>query len=677
MASAVPLLEVRDLRTCFDSEQGEVRAVDGVSFDIGRGETLAVVGESGSGKSVTSLSIMRLISGSGRIAGGSILLNGDNLLAKSEAQMRRIRGNDISMIFQEPMTSLNPVFTVGSQIAETIALHKRVGSAAARRQAIEMLELVGIPEPARRFGVFPHQMSGGMRQRVMIAMALSCSPKLLIADEPTTALDVTIQAQILDLMRRLQNELGMSILFITHDLGVVAEVADRVVVMYAGRAVEAASVAELFANPRMPYTIGLLNSVPRVDRAAHRQQRLRAIPGNVPNPTDLPSGCAFHPRCRFAVGACGQEVPRLEDTGNGHMARCLRSSEIASIVPAPGDAKIVSAKGAETAETNIAATASRLLEVKDLSVSFPIRGGLVSRVVARVQAVCDISFDIAAGEVVGLVGESGSGKTTAGQALVRLVEPTGGKVMFDGIDVGGLDRSGLRDLRRRMQIIFQDPFASLNPRMTVEEIVGEAFAIHKLERGPNRRSRIAEILQSVGLSPDHMRRYPHEFSGGQRQRIGIARALAVRPQFIVADEPVSALDVSIQAQVVNLLQDLKERLGLTLLFIAHDLGVVEYLCDRVIVMYLGRIMEVAPARRLYGSPTHPYTEALLSGVPIPDPMLKRQRIILDGDIPSPIEPPSGCVFRTRCRLATAECAEVIPPLKEIGPGHLSACIKRP
>ncbi len=674
MASAAPLLEVRDLKTCFDSEQGEVRAVDGVSFHIGRGETLAIVGESGSGKSVTSLSIMRLITGSGRIAGGSILLNGDNLLAKSEAGMRRIRGNDISMIFQEPMTSLNPVFTVGNQIAETIALHKRIGAAAARRQSIEMLELVGIPEPARRFNAFPHQMSGGMRQRVMIAMALSCSPKLLIADEPTTALDVTIQAQILDLMRRLQKEFGMSILFITHDLGVVAEVADRVVVMYAGRAVETATVTDLFENPRMPYTIGLLNSVPRVDREAFRQQRLRAIPGNVPNPIDLPSGCAFHPRCRFAVEACGREVPRLEDTGNGHMARCLRSSEIALIVSAPHDAWTVQATGAGTGP---AATAKRLLEVKNLSVSFPIRGGLASRVIGRVQAVCDISFDIAAGEVVGLVGESGSGKTTAGQALLRLVEPTGGKVMFDGIDVGALDRSGLRDLRRRMQIIFQDPFASLNPRMTVEEIVGEAFVIHKLERGPNRRARIAEILQSVGLSSDHMRRYPHEFSGGQRQRIGIARALAVRPQFIVADEPVSALDVSIQAQVVNLLQDLKQQLGLTLLFIAHDLGVVEYLCDRVIVMYLGRIMEVAPARRLYASPAHPYTEALLSGVPIPDPMVKRQRIILDGDIPSPINPPSGCVFRTRCRLATAECAEVIPPLKEVGPGHLSACINRP
>ena len=667
MAVTAPLLEVIDLKTFFDGELGEVRAVDGVSFHIGWGETLAMVGESGSGKSVTGLSIMRLLDGTGRITGGSILLNGENLLAKPEAEMRRIRGNAISMIFQEPMTSLNPVFTVGDQIAETIALHKRVGSVAAKSQAIEMLDLVGIPEPAKRFDLFPHHMSGGMRQRVMIAMALSCSPKLLIADEPTTALDVTIQAQILDLMRRLQKELGMSILFITHDLGVVAEVADRVVVMYAGRAVEQAPVAEIFAHPLMPYTIGLLESVPRVDRSAHRQQRLRAIPGNIPNPAELPKGCAFHPRCRFAIAACRRDAPPLEDSGKGHSTRCLRSSEMPVLLANERDAApapIVAGMAGP------AATSRRLLEVKGLSVSFPTSGG-------RVQAVSNISFDIGAGEVVGLVGESGSGKTTVGQAILRLVEPTGGKVIFDGIDIAGLDRSGLRGLRRRMQIIFQDPFASLNPRMTVEEIVGEAFAIHKLESGAKRRARIVEILESVGLSSDHMRRYPHEFSGGQRQRIGIARALAVKPQFIVADEPVSALDVSIQAQVVNLLQDLKQQLGLTLLFIAHDLGVVEYLCDRVIVMYLGRIMEIAPARRLYANPTHPYTEALLSGVPIPDPSVKRQRIILEGEIPSPVNPPSGCVFRTRCRLATAECAKVIPPLKELEPGHFCACIKRP
>jgi peptide/nickel transport system ATP-binding protein len=674
MARAERLLEIHDLSTHFDTENGAVAAVDGVSFHVDRGETLAVVGESGSGKSVMSLSIMRLIAWPGHISGGSVRWLGENLLAKSQREMRWIRGNEISMIFQEPMTSLNPVFTIGNQIAETIVLHQKTSAVNARRRTIDMLDLVGIPEPEKRFDSYPHQMSGGMRQRVMIAMALSCNPKLLIADEPTTALDVTIQAQILDLMRKLQKDIGMSLLFITHDLGVVAEVADRVVVMYAGRVVEQAPVAAIFARPRMPYTMGLLGSVPRVDKAVLRQQRLRAIAGNVPNPGNLPQGCAFHPRCRFALDACTREQPMLQDAGDGHMVRCRRASELAAATIAESD---VGVREATTTTTTQGSGGGILLQVNKLRVEFPIRGGIFARVVSSVKAVQDISFDIATGEVVGLVGESGSGKTTAGQAILRLIKPTGGEVRFGGVDVGRLTRVELRELRRKMQIIFQDPFASLNPRMTVAEIVGESFAIHKLARGKARRQAVASLLESVGLAADHMDRYPHEFSGGQRQRIGIARALAVGPQFIVADEPVSALDVSIQAQVVNLLQDLKQQLGLTLLFIAHDLGVVEYLCNRVIVMYLGRIMEIAPAKMLYANPAHPYTEALLSGVPIPDPTVKRHRIILEGDIPSPINPPSGCVFRTRCSIAVADCAHIVPPLVEVRPGHLSACIRRP
>jgi peptide/nickel transport system ATP-binding protein len=672
MARDERLLEIRNLKTYFDTEAGVVKAVDGVSFHITRGETLAVVGESGSGKSVMSLSIMQLAQ-PGRFAGGQILLQGEDLLKKTEREMRRIRGNDVSMIFQEPMTSLNPVFTIGDQIAETISLHQRQSRSRAMRLAIEMLELVGIPEPARRATTYPHQMSGGMRQRAMIAMALSCGPKLLIADEPTTALDVTIQAQILDLMRKLQNDIGMSILFITHDLGVVAEVADRVVVMYAGQAVEEASVEAVFARPRMPYTIGLLESVPRVDRVATRQERLRGIPGNVPDSLALPQGCPFHPRCRFAVAACRLERPQLEDTGGGHMSRCLRWNDLGP--QAERIAPIV-ARGAVSARRSAEPT-RLLVEVKNLRAYFPIRGGVFSRVVANVKAVQDISFSVAEGEVLGLVGESGSGKTTAGRVIVGLIAPTSGEVLFEGADVTAATRTRQRELKKEMQIIFQDPFASLDPRMTVGQTIGEALDIHRLARGKAKRERVAGLLERVGMSPDHMRRYPHEFSGGQRQRIGIARALAVQPKFIVADEPVSALDVSIQAQVVNLLQDLKDELGLTLLFIAHDLGVVEYLSDRVVVMYLGKIMEIAPAKQLYGNPVHPYTEALLSGVPIPDPTIRRKRILLQGDIPSPINPPSGCVFRTRCPIAVPDCARVVPPLEEVAPGHLKACIRRP
>ncbi len=671
MASAQRLLEVDDLKTYFDTDAGAVKAVDGVSFHLDRGETLAVVGESGSGKSVMSMSIMQLIAAPpGRFAGGRIVFDGQDLLTKSEREMRRIRGNDISMIFQEPMTSLNPVYTVGNQIAETIILHQGKSRPQAMRAAIEMLELVGIPEPARRAANFPHEMSGGMRQRAMIAMALACGPKLLIADEPTTALDVTIQAQILDLMRRLQKETGMSMLFITHDLGVVAEIADRVLVMYAGQAVEEADVGTIFAKPRMPYTMGLLDSVPRVDKAAAHRRRLRAIPGNVPNPAALPGGCAFHPRCRFAIARCGNEKPPLHDTGGGHMARCWRWNDL--------EAGVVAAESRAPARADAATGGRRvLLEVKDLRAHFPVRGGVFARAVASVKAVQDISFTVDEGEVVGLVGESGSGKTTAGRAILRLIEPTGGQVLFRGKDITKASKAERREFSKEMQIIFQDPYASLNPRMTVGDAIGEALDIHRLARGKARRARVAELLGRVGLSPDYMDRYPHEFSGGQRQRIGIARALAVDPKFIVADEPVSALDVSIQAQVVNLLQDLKDELGLTLLFIAHDLSVVEYLSDRVIVMYLGKIMEIASARELYANPIHPYTEALLSGAPVPDPTLRRERILLKGEIPSPLNPPSGCVFRTRCALAAEECAHVVPPLEEVRPGHFKACIRRP
>lgn len=545
------ILDIRNLKVYFDTDDGVVKAVDDISFHINRGETLAVVGESGSGKSVTSLATMRLVaSPPGRIAGGEILFQGEDLLKKSEREMRRIRGNDISMIFQEPMTSLNPVYTVGDQIAEAIVLHQKKTKAQAMKQAVEMLELVELPEPQKRVKYYPHQMSGGQRQRVMIAMALSCNPKLLIADEPTTALDVIIQAQILDLMKKLQDEIGASVMFITHDLGVVAEIADRVIVMQHGKIVEQGTAKKVFTEPEHPYTIRLLGAVPRIDESK----------------------------------------------------------------PAP-DAKIEK---------------ENLLEVRNLRKWFPIKGGVLNRTVGHVKAVNDISFDIKRGEVLGLVGESGSGKTTAGRAILRLIEPTGGQVIFDGTDVTKLPAAEMRAYRRRMQIIFQDPYASLNPRMSIGDILSEPLVIHKLFKNKKERDqRVAELLETVQLDPAMASRYPHEFSGGQRQRVGIARALAVEPDFIVADECVSALDVSIQADVLELIKDLRERLGLTLLFISHDLAVVEDVSDRVAVMYHGDIVEISDAHTIYRNPQDDYTKALLSAVPIPDPNIERIRVPWD------------------------------------------------
>ncbi len=678
MTPARPLLEVNDLKTYFKTDEGIAKAVDGVSFRLDSGETLGVVGESGSGKSVTSLSIMRLLPRSGWIAGGEILFDGEDLSRKPVNEMREIRGNDIAMIFQEPMTSLNPVYTVGNQISEAIMLHQRKGRREAMKLAVEMLDLVGIPEARKRCQSYPHQLSGGMRQRVMIATALSCNPKLLIADEPTTALDVSIQAQIIELMKRLQRELGMAMLYITHDLAVVSSLADRIMVMYGGRAVEVAKAEFLYSGAKMPYTLGLLRSVPRVDQAGVKGARLRTIPGTVPSAMHLPSGCAFHPRCAFAKEICTEDVPRLEDTGEGHMVRCVRWKEVRNESNGE-DVDVVDV----THATNRADEDENepgddfLLRLNDLRTHFPIKRGLLSREVGRIRAVDGVSIDIRPGEVVGLVGESGSGKTTTGRSILQLVDNVSGSIKFDGTELNELTRKEMRPHRKDLQIIFQDPFSSLNPRMTIGEIVGEGMEIHRIARGKEKKERVAVLLERVGLSRDHLGSYPHEFSGGQRQRIAIARALAVEPRLIVADEPVSALDVSIQAQIINLLLDLKEEFGLTLLFIAHDLGVIQFVSDRVVVMYLGKIMETAPSRELYLRPVHPYTESLLAAVPTLDPERKRNVPILQGDIPSPIDPPSGCVFRTRCPIATDRCAVEVPALESIGREHLKACLHRP
>ncbi|MEJ2167812.1 MAG: ABC transporter ATP-binding protein [Desulfobacterales bacterium] len=674
---ARPLLEVKDLKTCFNTEYGQVIAVDGISFSLNKGETLGMVGESGCGKSVASLSIIRLIQyPPGRIMGGSVIFENDDLLTKSEARMRRIRGNQISMIFQEPMTSLNPLFTIGDQIMEVIMLHQRMKRPQARQKAVDILKMVGIPSPESRVNEYPHQMSGGMRQRVMIAMALACNPKLLIADEPTTALDVTIQAQILELIKKLKDELGMAVILITHDLGVVADVADKVAVMYAGKIVESAKTSTIFKNPRHPYTIGLLQSIPKLNE---QREKLQTIEGAVPNPHRMPPGCRFHPRCIYRMDICLKSEPILTNLGEGHSVACWYA-QAATSQPAEKRAVVAQvlrapAKTDPKSKKTSHPDGEILLDVKNLVKHFPVGKRLSSiRRGGSVRAVDGLSFFIKREETLGLVGESGCGKSTTGRLISRLIEKTSGDITFNGVDISKLGRKELRTLKKSMQMIFQDPYASLNPRMTIGEIIGEPLKIHRVaENGTTLKKRVIDILEVVGLSAHHFGRYPHEFSGGQRQRIGVARALALNPQLIICDEPVSALDVSIQAQIINLLKDLQAEFGLTYLFIAHDLSVIQHMSDRVAVMYLGKIVELADKSHLYDAPLHPYTMALLSAIPIPDPELRQKRIILEGDVPSPINPPMGCRFNTRCRYAERACTSQDPPLTDVGGAHYVAC----
>ncbi len=659
------LLRVRDLKTHFFSEGTVVRAVDGISYDVRRGEVLGVVGESGSGKSVSGLSLMRLIdSPPGKIIDGSIEFDGQDVLQLTDREMRRVRGNKISMIFQEPLTSLNPVYTIGNQMAEPLTLHQGMSTNQAWERAEEMLRLVGVPSPGERLKDYPHQLSGGMRQRVMIGMALSCNPQLLIADEPTTALDVSIQAQILELMRELQRDLGTSMIFITHDLGVVSEMCDRVNVMYGGRIVEQADVGRLFDRPSHPYTWGLLDCLPRFEDALG--SRLTPIVGQPPNLAHLPVGCKFAPRCPYAWEKCVSEEPPLFDLGEGQLSRCwLHDTDQAG----NGARVIHERKITETVERD----AAPLLQVRGLKTYFPIRKGLLQRKIGDVQAVDGIDFDVLRGETVGLVGESGCGKSTAGRSIIRLIDSTSGSITYDGTDITELSERQLRPFRRKMQIVFQDPFSSLNPRRTVGAIVGQPLLIHGLANRKTVGGKVNEILERVGLNKAHANRYPHEFSGGQRQRIGIARAIAAEPDFIVADEPVSALDVSIQAQIINLMEDLQAELGLSYIFIAHDLSVVRAVSDRIAVMYLGRIVELAENSAFYDNPLHPYTQSLISAVPVIDPAMRKQRIVLQGDVPSPINPPSGCRFHTRCPYRFEPCDKVDPQMLTTPEGHQVAC----
>ena len=679
-----PILQVDNLTVSFPSEAGPVRAVRGVSFAVSAGEVLGIVGESGSGKSVSALATMGLLPAQAEVA-GSIRFRGEELLGRSDPELARIRGKRIAMVFQDPLSALTPIFTVGDQVAEALRIHNReLGKEAAARRAVELLDVVGIPRADERARAFPHEFSGGMRQRVVIAMAIANDPDLIIADEPTTALDVTVQAQVLDVLRTARQLTGAGLILITHDLGVVAGVADRVQVMYAGRVVETAPVDDIFAGPRMPYTLGLLGSIPRLD--ADRRQPLVPIEGQPPSMVDLDPGCPFVPRCPLATDDCRAEEPPLEAaTGTEHGTACWRAGEL--VERAPDAAQLFGVTAAPHLAGANGARADVVLKVTDLAKHYPLtKGAVFRRRVGTVRAVDGVSFELRAGEVLALVGESGCGKTSTLMEILGLTRPTGGTVEVLGQDVTRLDSAGRKAIRRDLQVVFQDPIASLDPRLPVGDVIAEPLQVHGVPPAERAR-RVRELLRLVGLRPEHAERYPAEFSGGQRQRIGIARALALEPKVLVLDEPVSALDVSIQAGVINLLDELRARLGLAYLFVAHDLSVVRHLADRVAVMYLGKLVEVGSVESVFAAPHHPYTQALLSAIPVPDPVVerRRERILLHGDLPNPADPPSGCRFRTRCPLfptlgplAQQLCLEQDPPRQPppgdtVASGHEVAC----
>ncbi len=677
-----PVLRVDNLTVSFPSEHGRVQAVRQLSYDVAAGEVLGIVGESGSGKSVSSMAVMGLLPPQARVS-GSVRFRDTELLGRTDGELSRIRGRKIAMIFQDPLSALTPVYSVGDQVAEALLVHGkgRLSKQAAAHRAVELLDLVGIPDAASRAKAFPHEFSGGMRQRVVIAMAIANDPDLIIADEPTTALDVTVQAQVLDLLRTAREVTGAGIVMITHDLGVVAGIADRVMVMYAGRAVETGSVDEIFAYPRMPYTLGLLGSIPRIDSAG--RQPLVPIEGQPPSLAGLGPGCPFAPRCPLVIPVCEETEPGLEPVHGlvGHRAACHRREELVSTNP-------VEVFAVPTSPPSTAAPRGDqrvVLAVENLTKHYALtRGTVLRRRVGSVHAVDSISFEIREGEILGLVGESGCGKTSTLLEILNLTAPDAGHVEVLGHNVATLNRATRKALRRDVQVVFQDPIASLDPRMPISDILAEPMTTHRVRPDEVRR-RVPELLRLVGLRPEHASRYPAEFSGGQRQRIGIARALALEPKLLVLDEPVSALDVSIRAGVINLLDDLRARLGLAYLFVAHDLSVVRHLADRVAVMYLGKIVEIGRVDDVFVTPQHPYTQALLSAIPIPDPAKERarERILLTGDLPDPVNPPSGCRFRSRCfRYAALDrreqelCEKREPPRERhdrTSTGHEAAC----
>ncbi|MEU9112866.1 ABC transporter ATP-binding protein [Streptomyces sp. NPDC048483] len=672
-----PLLSIAGLRVEITGRGRTVHALDGIDLDLAPGGSLGIVGESGCGKTMTALSVLGLLPPGGRITGGHVHFAGTDLAAAPEPVLRGIRGNTIGMVFQDPLTSLNPTLTIGAQVAEPLLLHRKVRKAEARSRAEEMLRLVGMPRPAERMRNYPHQLSGGMRQRVAIAMALICEPRLLIADEPTTALDVTTQHQILELIDELRARLGMALILVTHDLGVIARRVDRVAVMYGGRIAERAPVRSLFTAPRHRYTQALLAAVPEFPRSGaaltNAARPLATIPGLPPSLLTRPSGCRFAPRCTVATDLCRTCEPDL--AAGDHSVACFHPADAAPAATDPA-AELRPPAPAELP----AGTGEPLLRLSGVAKSYALHGGLVARRrsgtrhAVELSAVAGISLTVRRGETFGIVGESGSGKSTLGRLAVGLEAPTEGTVRFAGRDIATLTGRELRAHRREVQLMFQDSYASMDPRMRVGAVLREPLAIQGIGNRAEQRRRIAELLDDVGLPRGAVDRYPHEFSGGQRQRLGLARALALAPSLVVADEPVSALDVSVQAQILNLMHALQREKGLAYLFISHDLAVVRHLADTVGVMYLGKLVESGPAARVLAHPLHPYTRGLLDTVNVPDPDAAPAGAPLSGEAPSAAAPPSGCRFRTRCPAATALCAATEPPVAEpVSPGHRVLC----
>lgn len=665
-----PLLQIKDLHTDIEIRSGVVRALSGVDLHVNPGETLGIVGESGSGKTMTALSLMGLLPQGGKVSSGSIILDGQDLTQLPLKEKRKLRGTKVGMIFQDPLTSLNPTMKIGLQVCEPLRVHEGFSKKEALERAVEILKRVGMPRPEVVINNYPHQLSGGMRQRVMIAMALVCKPRILIADEPTTALDVTTQMQILDLIDELRDEYKMGVILITHDLGVVAGHTDRVAVMYAGRIVETAPTKTLFTEPKHRYTSSLMAALP--ERALAAGTKLFSIPGAPPSLTNLPVGCRFAARCLWATDECRAGYPDLSGDET-HTFSCFHPVQEGDESPAVLQGKLDSNKTDGAAENVPQISHETLLDVKEASREYESAGsGFFKREKGVVSAVDRVSITVKKGETYGLVGESGCGKSTVGRLIAGLEPPSGGAIELDGRDLATLKGRDAVRIHRDVQMMFQDSYAAMDPRMRIDQILAEPMSIQKTGNARQIAERIMEILEQVGLTEEILDRYPHEFSGGQLQRIGFARSLTLAPDLIVADEPVSALDVSVQAQVLNLMKDLQQELGLSYLFISHDLAVVQYMADRIGVMYLGRIVEEGPASEVVKNPKHPYTKALIDSIPVPDPEFKHDEnaIKLTGEPPSAVNPPEGCRFRPRCPFAGEEC-KVQPMLTD--ETHRVAC----